>query len=81
VRIRRGLCGACGGTITFLPPDLKPHRRYTNRVIGEAVRQSRRGVAYAALVLVLHDPDRFPDPSTFRRWCRAFPRPPTTAAS
>lgn len=23
-KVRRGLCRACGGTITFLPSDLKP---------------------------------------------------------
>lgn len=71
----------CGGTITFLPPSLEPYRRYSSRVIGEAVLQTRRGVTYAALDLVLDNPDRFPDPSTVRRWCREFPRPPTTAAS
>jgi hypothetical protein len=70
-----------GGTITFLPPELRPYRRYSVRIIGTTLRQLRRGVSYADLEVILYDPDRFPDFSTVRRWCRAFPRPPTTAAS
>ena len=81
IEIRRGRCRACGGTITFLPPELRPYRRYSVRIIGTTLRQLRRGVSYADLEVILYDPDRFPDFSTVRRWCRAFPRPPTTAAS
>lgn len=81
IRVRRGLCRACGGTITFLPPSLRPYRRYTVGVIATVVRQRLRGVSYSQLAIVLHNSDVFPDPATVRRWCRDFPRPPTIRAS
>lgn len=81
IRVRRGLCKACGGTITFLPLTVRPYRRYAVSVIAGVVRQRLRGVPYSRFALVLHNPDVFPHLSTVRRWYRAFPRPPTTGAS
>jgi hypothetical protein len=64
IRIRRGRCRACGGTITFLPPSLQPYRRYAVPVIASVVKQRLRAVSYSALKLVLYNPDIFPDLST-----------------
>jgi hypothetical protein len=41
---------ACGGTITFFPPELQPYRRYANRIIGAALRVP---LLLAALVLLV----------------------------
>lgn len=81
IRVRRGLCRACGGTITFLPPTLRPYRRYTVGAIATVVQQCLLGVPYSRLEIVFHNPDVFPDPSTVRRGRREFPRPPTIPAS
>jgi hypothetical protein len=80
ITIRRGRCRACGVTITFLPPILKPYRRYAVPIIAGVIRQLRSGVHYSDLEIHLFDLDAFPDASTVRRWWRAFPRPPTIAA-
>lgn len=81
VLIRRGLCRACGGTITFLPPSLRPYRRYALGVIATAVRERLRGTVFGQIEIALHDLDAIPDVSTLRRWSRDFPRPPTIVAS
>lgn len=80
IQLRRGLCKVCGGTITFLPSFLGTYRRYTFPIIESAVQHRRQGRDYGSLRIHLYSPDRFPETSTVRRWCREFARAPTTPA-
>ena len=80
IRVRRGLCRTCGGTITFLPSFLGAYRRYTFPIIESVLQQRHQGRDYGSLLVHLHDSERYPETSTVRRWCKEFARAPTMPA-
>lgn len=67
--IRRGFCNICEITFTFLPALSLPYTHYSQRTRGQAVRRSvLEDYPLENAVPPLKDPNRFPDPSTVRRW-------------
>lgn len=69
IRVRRGLCKVCGGTVTVLPAWCVPDAPYSLAARQEALEQA--GIVPAERVTVCcRDPDRIADPSTIRRWLR-----------
>lgn len=69
IRIRRGRCGSCGTTFTFLPLFSLPYTHFSLLARCQALRQ--RFVDYCSwekAVPKLKDADRLPDASTVRRW-------------
>lgn len=71
IRIRRGLCGICGKTITFLPVFSLPYTHYSLIARSEALRRYFvDGCSWEAAAPAVKDPCRVTDPSTLRRWFR-----------
>ena len=69
IRIRRGRCGSCGTTFTFLPLLSLPYTHFSLLARCQALRQ--RFVDHCSwekAVPKLKDADRLPDASTVRRW-------------
>ena len=73
IKIRRGVCGYCGKTITFLPLFSLPYTHYSLIARSEALRRYfvDHG-SWEAAAPRLKDPHRVADPSTLRRWFRAL---------
>jgi hypothetical protein len=79
IGIRRGLCGLCGKTFTFLPPFSPPYGHYSHIARSQAVRRYFvEGCCWEDAAPAVKDPDRVADPSTLRRWFRSLdsPQPP-----
>jgi hypothetical protein len=69
IGIRRGRCGSCGKTFTFLPLLSLAYTHYSLVARSQALR--RRFVEHCSWEKALphlKDPDCLPDPSTVRRW-------------
>jgi hypothetical protein len=69
IGIRRGRCGHCGTTFTFLPLFSLPYTHYSLVARGQTLQ--RRFVEHCSwekALPPLKDPDCLPDPSTVRRW-------------
>jgi hypothetical protein len=80
IKIRRGMCGSCGKTITFLPWFSPPYAHYSLIARSEALRRYFvKGCPLEAAAPPVKDPNRVADPSTLRRWFRILDssrRPP-----
>jgi hypothetical protein len=69
IRIRRGRCGSCGTTFTFLPVFSLPYTHYSLLARCQALlRRFMEQCSWEKALPKLQDPDRLPDPSTVRRW-------------
>jgi hypothetical protein len=69
IRIRRGRCGSCGTTFTFLPVFSLPYTHYS--LLARCQTLLRRVVEHCSwekAVPKFKDADRVPDSSTVRRW-------------
>jgi hypothetical protein len=68
--IRRGRCAPCRKTFTVLPAWAPPYGHYSLRCRQQAWELARESGTWEQSVPDVRDPDRLPDPSTVRRWCR-----------
>jgi len=69
IRIRRGRCGSCGTTFTFLPLFSFPYTHYSLVARSQALqRRVVEDCPWEKALPPLKDPDCLPDPSTVRRW-------------
>jgi hypothetical protein len=69
IGIRRGRCGSCGKTFTFLPLFSLPYTQYSLLARCQALRQRfAEQCSWEKALPKLKDADRLPDPSTVRRW-------------
>jgi hypothetical protein len=69
IRIRRGRCGNCGMTFTFLPVFSLPYTHYSLLARCQALLlRFVESCCWDKALPRLKDPDRLPDPSTVRRW-------------
>jgi hypothetical protein len=69
IRIRRGRCGSCRTTFTFLPIFSLPYTHYSLLARCQALLlRFVEGCCWDKASPKLQDPDRLPDPSTVRRW-------------
>jgi len=81
IMIRRGRCGGCGKTFTFLPVLSLPYTQYSLLARCQALRQRfAEQCSWEKALPKLKDADRLPDPSTVRRWASGAdcsqPEPP-----
>jgi hypothetical protein len=77
IKYRRGLCKFCKQTLTFLPAFSLPYTHYSLVARSQVLR--RRFVeqcSWESAAPPLKDPNRVPDPSTLRRWCRSLDSSP-----
>ena len=73
IETRRGLCTRCEETFTFLPVFSLPYTHYSLIARSRALRRYfLEHCSWESAVPPLQDPDRVPDPSTLRRWCRSL---------
>ena len=73
IGIRRGLCTRCEATFTFLPVFSLPYTHYSLIARSQALRRYFLDHdSWESAVPDFKDPDRVPDPSTLRRWCRSL---------
>jgi hypothetical protein len=71
IGIRRGRCGNCGTTFTFLPLFSLPYTHFSLLARCEALgRRFQEHCSWEKAVPKLKDADRSPDVSTVRRWSR-----------
>lgn len=73
IKYHRGSCNLCELTFTFLPAFSLPYTHYSLVTRSEVLR--RRFVehcSWESAAPPLKDPDRLPDSSTLRRWCRSL---------
>lgn len=70
IRIRRGLCNACGRTITVLPRACIPRAVYNLPARVDAVTRVAEGAGLEQAAPECHDADRIACASTIARWCR-----------
>jgi hypothetical protein len=70
IRVRRGKCNWCEGTLTVLPAWCVPGAPYSLVARQEAMKRLADGVPIEQAAPDCLDPDRIADPSTLRRWCR-----------
>ena len=69
IRIRRGRCGSCGMTFTFLPVFSLPYTHYSLLARCQALLlRFVESCCWDKAMPKLQNPDRLPDPSTVRRW-------------
>jgi hypothetical protein len=66
--VRRGLCKACGGTLTVLPWWCVPGAPYSLVARRAALQQLAQGSSTEYAAPHCRDPNRLPDTSTIRRW-------------
>ena len=69
IRVRRGRCRRCNGSITVLPPGCIPSARYGLLARQQAIQRIADGMAVEQAAPDCLDPNRIADPSTLRRWC------------
>jgi Domain of unknown function (DUF6431) len=77
IKYRRGLCNLCELTFSFLPAFSLPYTHFSLVARSEALR--RRFVehcSWESSAPTVKDPNRIPDPSTLRRWCRSLDSSP-----
>jgi len=77
IKYRRGFCKVGQHTVSFLPAFSLPYTHYSLVARGQALR--RRFVehcSWESSAPTLKDPNRVPDPSTLRRWCRSLDSSP-----
>jgi Domain of unknown function (DUF6431) len=77
IKYRRGFCKLCKRTLTFLPAFSLPYTHYSLVARSQVLR--RRFVehcSWESAAPPLKDPNRIPDPSTLRRWCRSLDSSP-----
>jgi hypothetical protein len=69
IRIRRGRCGSCGTTFTFLPVFSLPYTHYSLLARCQALlRRFVERCSWEKAAAKFKDADRVPDASTVRRW-------------
>lgn len=68
IRIRRGLCNHCEGTLTVLPPECIPRASYNLAARQQAMDRLAAGRSMEQAAPDCLDEDRVADPSTIRRW-------------
>ena len=68
IRVRRGLCRHCDGTLTVLPHWCVPGAHYTLTTRQRAMERLGQGLPADQAAPDCLDPDRLADPSTIRRW-------------
>jgi hypothetical protein len=69
IRIRRGRCGSCGTTFTFLPVFSLPYTHYSLLARCQALlRRFMEHRSWEKAAPKCKDADRVPDSSTVRRW-------------
>ena len=69
IGIRRGRCGSCGTTFTFLPLFSLPYTHYSLVARSQALQQRVvEDCPWEKALPTLKDPDCLLDPSTVRRW-------------
>ena len=68
IRVRRGRCKSCRGTLTVLPDWCVPRAPYTLNARQHAITQLATGVPVDEAAPDCRDADRMIDPSTVRRW-------------
>jgi hypothetical protein len=68
IRVRRGICRVCGGTLTVLPWWCVPGAPYSLLARQVALQQLAQGASTEQAAPHCRDPDRLPDASTVRRW-------------
>ena len=69
IRIRRGRCGSCGKTFTFLPVFSLPYTHYSLLARCQALlRRFVEHCSWEKAVPKCKDADRVPDSCTVRRW-------------
>jgi hypothetical protein len=66
--VRRGICKACGRTLTVLPGWCVPNAPYSLLARQQALHQLFHGLPAEQATPHCRDPDRIPDASTIRRW-------------
>ena len=79
IRIRRGICGPCDVTFTFLPPFSPPYGHYSFIARSQAIqRYFQENHSLEDSAPTVQDPDRVAAPSTLRRWFQSLDssRPP-----
>jgi hypothetical protein len=77
IKYRRGLCSLCELTFSFLPAFSLPYTHFSLVARSQTLR--RRFVEHCSWESAapdLKDPNRIPDPSTLRRWCRSLDSSP-----
>jgi hypothetical protein len=73
IGIRRGRCGICGTTFTFLPLFSLPYTHFSLLARCQALwRRFVERCSWEKAVPKLKDADRLPDASTARRWSRGL---------
>lgn len=68
IRVRRGRCKVCGGTLTVLPAWCVPGAPYSLLARQQALEQLGQGMPVEQAAPHCRDPDRLADSSTVRRW-------------
>jgi hypothetical protein len=68
IRVRRGICKVCGGTVTVLPAGCVPGAAYSLPARQQALASVAQGCPAEQASPHCRDPDRIADGSTIRRW-------------
>jgi len=68
ILVRRGICKACGGTLTVLPGWCVPGAPYTLVARQQAVAALAQGCPAEQAAPHCRDPHRLADASTIQRW-------------
>lgn len=68
IRVRRGICKACGGTLTVLPAGCVPGAPYSLPVRQQALALLAQGRSAEQAAPHCRDSERLADASTIRRW-------------
>jgi hypothetical protein len=77
IKYHRGLCKLSKHTFSFLPAFSLPYTHYSLVARSQALRQRFvEHYCWESAAPTLKDPNRVPDPSTLRRWCRSLDSSP-----
>jgi hypothetical protein len=77
IKYHRGRCKFCKRTFSFLPAFSLPYTHYSLVARSQALqRRFREHRSWESAAPTLKDPNRLPDPSTLRRWCRSLDSSP-----
>lgn len=68
ILVRRGICKACGRTLTVLPGECVPGAPYSLLARQQAFERLEQGLPAEEAAPHCRDPDRLADPATIRRW-------------
>lgn len=73
IKYHRLLCKLCGITFSFLPAFSLAYTHYSLVARSQVLRRRfREHSSWESAAPPLKDPNRVPDPSTLRRWCRSL---------